>query len=74
MASCSYKGTPRDASVVQNGFGAQFQQVVYTWLDREARRIELTKYSGSTDSSSLYFSTAADRALINAPKAKGRDL
>lgn len=51
-------------SAVQNAFGAQYQQTEQVWTDSRGRRIEFSRYAGSVDRSSLYFSTAQDRERV----------
>ena len=51
--------------VLQNGFGATFQQVRATWTDRQHRTVSFEKYSGTKNESWLYFGTQQDQQLIN---------
>lgn len=71
-------GTPSrvDRGVVQNRFGAKFQQVEYVWLGKNGIRIDFSKYAGTLDRSQLYFSTREDRALLSddKPKKRAKDL
>jgi len=60
----------RHRSVVQNAYGAQFQQVECEWADSHGGRIEYSKYAGDVTRSTLYFSSAQDRERLN-PSVRG---
>jgi hypothetical protein len=62
----------QEGSTVQNAFGAQYGQVVLTWSDSQERRIDFTKYAGTTDKSSLFFSTAQDREVLQQSSSGAR--
>lgn len=51
--------------IVQNGFGANFRQDEREWLGSNGTQLVIEKFAGSTDSSSVYFSTLRDRKLLN---------
>jgi hypothetical protein len=51
--------------VVQSGFGANFRQAGREWLGSDGTLRVIEKFVGSTDSSSVYFSTPCDRKLLN---------
>ncbi|TAM72324.1 hypothetical protein EPN44_16030 [bacterium] len=50
---------------VQNAMGATFQQTRDVWIGTNGVRVVFERYAGSIDSSSLYFSTEADRRLMS---------
>lgn len=50
---------------VQNAMGATFQQTTDIWVGSNGVRVVFERYAGSIDSSSLYFSTEADRRLMS---------
>ena len=68
-------GAPQgqDASTVQNAFGAQYGQIVLSWTDSQGRRIDFTKYAGTTENSSLYFGTVQDREVLQQSSSGARD-
>ncbi len=60
-------GRPKTVSkpVLENGFGARFQQVQATWTDSQRRQVTVWKYSGTSNESCLYFGTLQDQQLMN---------
>jgi hypothetical protein len=52
-------------SILQNGFGARYQQVQATWTDSQHCQVTAWKYSGTANESSLYFGTQQDQQLMN---------
>ncbi len=56
---------------VQNAMGAKFDQVMLLWRDGD-NEVMYSKYAGSVDSSSLYFCTGEDRALLGDSDADRR--
>ncbi|QKC85764.1 hypothetical protein [Mesorhizobium sp. NZP2077] len=62
-------GVPRvHRSTVQNGIGAQFDQIESYWGDDEAS-VVLHRYAGTVRQSLVYFSTAEDAAMKRANAA-----
>lgn len=50
---------------LQNAMGASFQQTRDVWIGANGVQVAFERYAGSIDSSSLYFSTEADRRLLS---------
>lgn len=61
--------------VMQNGFGAKFQATEKTWIQKSGNRIDLSENTFERGKASAYFSTPADRALMNeTAKADRKDM
>lgn len=58
------KPTSIDRYQVQNRMNAQYMQVIYTWKGKHGHMVQLSRFAGSLDKSSLYFSTAEDRKIM----------
>ena len=58
------KPTKIEQGVIQNRMGASFEQVEYTWIDKNGNMVYYSKYAGSTNSSYLRFDTKADRDFL----------
>src|SRR5215471_924305 len=56
--------TKTERGEVQNRMGAKFDQTSMLWRGENGVEVIYQKYTGSLDSSSLYFSTAEDRELM----------
>lgn len=58
-------------SIVQNGYGAKFEQTEIVWRNAKNHRVELIDYAGSIDSASVYFSIPEDRQQNRPARKKG---
>lgn len=70
-------GAPANrASVVQNRFGAKFEQTHHSWRNKRGQRIDFWRYAGELDHSDLWFSTSQDRQQteLNSPTSRLSDL
>jgi len=65
--------TSTSQSVVQNRMGAKYEQIIHLWADKNGTQVLYMKYAGTLDSSTLYFSTKADRALRGKQKENRKD-
>lgn len=61
--------TKTSHSQIQNRMGAKFDQVRYWWQGEGDTEVDYSRYTGTLDSSTLYFSTKEDRELLG--KLKG---
>lgn len=65
-------GKPKrtETSMIQNGFGASFKNITYTWSNRTSA-IQATRYSGDLENSLITFSS--DKALYEFAKRTIKD-
>lgn len=70
-------GAPKSSrrSTVRNGFGAPFNQLETVWHGDGGQTLTVSKYGATTDKSSIFFSTQADReTLSRATRGDAADL
>lgn len=60
-------GSPKSSqrSTVRNGFGAPFNQLETVWHGDGGQILTVSRYAASTDKSSIFFSTKADRETLS---------
>lgn len=59
---------------VQNGFGASFAQVDTVWQGTSGQKLRVSRYAGTLDKSTVYFSTRADEAMLSHNAGDSNDL
>ena len=62
--------TETERSQVQNRMGARYEQIQHWWRGKDEVNVAYSKYEGTLDLSSLYFSTKEDRDLLETGKSK----
>lgn len=67
-------GNPQKLSepILQNGYGATFRDLRAIWTGPQGVQLEARRYPGSTQSSMIMFTTAADRAPKSGQSHKER--
>lgn len=60
-------GAPKSSrrSTVRNGFGAPFTQVETVWHGDGGQTLTVSRYGATTDKTSIFFSTEADREMLS---------
>lgn len=70
-------GPPKSSrrSTVRNGFGAPFAQLETVWHGDGGQTLTVSRYGATTDKTSIFFSTKADReSLSRAMRGDAKDL
>jgi len=69
------KPSQRLTPTLQNSFGAKFRQEELVWNGKGGLQVRYSKFSSRIDRSMLYFSTLADRKLLNGESSsRSKDL
>lgn len=59
------KPTTSRKEAMQNGFGAQFQNEIYIWKEKNGNEVNYQKYGINAEKSTLNFTTKEDREFLN---------